>query len=435
MVNFLFLLFYVFFQNIVSASDFYYVFTVHCILNMIVHLRNREKITPIFLFYISVIIVNYANLVIISNVGTRNANLYTIEAYIGEATQIWCISSTLIMIGYKLAINKSLPSINFELNRQQTTIMFYVLLFSNLATLFQINIYFLGGPLAKAFALLNSVGIIYFSRLWAKESDNTYRTYTLALFVVETYVALTTAFLRFYLILPTVCVAVGYFIGKGKFKYLFSYRLVPFLIIVGLYSSVFKTLQNNRSNFITVFENMGKEDEQDIRIEKDDENRGALLERSSNLGQLTNVVKLVAKNGQYNGKASEPLLVAIIPRAIWPDKPTIALGQWFALEMTGAQKDSGSPVNSVNMSVPGELYLDFGWLGVAIGSLLFGAFYPLVWNAAKFYYSEYNLTGTIFGGFLLLTGSGGFGADLQIVITLLSIYLTLFLIKKATSFK
>ena len=82
------------------------------------------------------------------------------------------------------------------------------------------------------------------------------------------------------------------------------------------------------------------------------------------------------------------------------------------------------------MTVAGELYLDFGWIGVIFGSLLFGAFIALLWNSTKFYASEYNLSGTIFGGYLIMLSIGSY-ADLQIAVTLVSTYIIFLIIKRA----
>jgi hypothetical protein len=98
--------------------------------------------------------------------------------------------------------------------------------------------------------------------------------------------------------------------------------------------------------------------------------------------------------------------------------------------VAGIHYVNGMAGNSINMTVPGELYLDFGWIIVIIGSLLTGAFFCLLWNSTQFYSSQYNLTGIIFGGYMLILSLGGFAADLQIIITLISMYFTLFIIKK-----
>jgi len=115
---------------------------------------------------------------------------------------------------------------------------------------------------------------------------------------------------------------------------------------------------------------------------------------------------------------------------LWPDKPLIQIGAWFALEIgIGSKTSLGTANNSINMTVAGELYLDFGWIGVILGSLLFGAFLAILWNSTRFYSSVYNITGTIFGGYLIILATGSY-ADLQVLVTLLSTYLIFLFIKK-----
>jgi len=59
----------------------------------------------------------------------------------------------------------------------------------------------------------------------------------------------------------------------------------------------------------------------------------------------------------------------------------------------------------------------------------FTAFIGLLWNSTRFYSSEYNISGTIFGGYIFILSIGSY-ADLQIVITLLSTYLIFLALKK-----
>ena len=82
------------------------------------------------------------------------------------------------------------------------------------------------------------------------------------------------------------------------------------------------------------------------------------------------------------------------------------------------------------MTIPGEFYLDFGWIGLVIGCLFFGGLLAMFWNAARFMESPYNLSGTLWGGYLLLYALGGIGADLQIVVSLVSTYIVFLIIKK-----
>lgn len=428
MINFVFLLIYALLSGSLDAKDTYYLLTAQCIFLIFGYVQKYKIVfTPIFIYYLSIILVNYANLELLAQIGTPELRVsYLVPKYVNESAQLWAVSCTLVMLGYQAAARKSLPPVDLEINNAKTLkFIFWFLIALNALSLAGVAVRLGGGPVLKIMDLLSKVSILFFARLWALENNRKYRMYALSLFVLKTLVALTTAFLRIELILPTVFLFLGYFIGKGEIRYIFSYRVLPFILIFVVYSSAFKSLQSNRANFISVFTDR-------VRGDEEEKNSGALLARSANLPQMTNCFDLVRKNGFYGGAVSAPLVVALVPRVLWPDKPKIALGQWFALAITdqSAKVSQAQSTNSINMTIAGELYLDFGWLGVIIGSFLFGCYIPLLWNASGFYTSGYNITGTLFGGYLFFTAISGFGADLQIVITLLSTYLSLFILKK-----
>lgn len=428
--NIIFLIIYVILLGISSAETLLYLLIAQCGLGMITELKQKRiNITPIFIFNFSVILASIGNILLIEKIGKIDFKTYNyiVPKYIDAAAELWCISSTLILIGYKFCGQRSFPSVDYVIKSKETVrILFYILLLANVMSIYGMGINYRGGAIFKIFGLLNTVGILFFSRLWGKEDNKTFGLYAVILFILQTYIALTTSYLRTELILPTIYITVGYFIGKQDLRYIFSYRIIVPIVIIIMFSSTFSSLKNNRSNFIDVFKG-----EKEMSDEAAEERSNALLDRSANLAQLTNVMKLVKQNGFYKGRASAPLVAALIPRFLWKDKPQIALGTWFALEIGAAYKaDNGRINNSINMTIPGELYLDFGWIGVVAGSLLIGMFLAALWNAAKFYSSQYNLIGIIFGGYLLLVGFINFGADLQITITLISTYLIFWAIKK-----
>jgi len=59
----------------------------------------------------------------------------------------------------------------------------------------------------------------------------------------------------------------------------------------------------------------------------------------------------------------------LIPRALWPDKPTLSRGQWFSVNFRGLEETTTS---SSAMTLFGESYLFFGWTGVILGALMAG---------------------------------------------------------------
>ena len=414
-----------------NGEDIYLLSIIHM---GIVGLSNisfkRLVLYPSSAFCFGVIFVNLGNLSLLNQLNVSHHLAiygYIKPEYIKSAASIWCISSTFFLLGYDFFNLFNLTNIEIIFNKEAfIKNLFYFLLI--------INISKLGGvalerkQVGKIITLLNTIGILFFARLWGNSEDKKYRMYALTLFLIQTYISLLFSYLRFELILPSFYLFIGYFIGKGQWKDLFSYRIFPFVFIFILYSSVFQILASNRLSFISAFTS-NNSNNHEVVVREEKAKTGGLLDRSANVAQLTNIVNLVEKKGFYNGSVSILLLTALIPRQLWPEKPKIQLGTWFALEIgVGYKNKEGVVNNSINMTVPGELYLDFGWLGVVIGSFLFGGFFAAMWNTTRFYHSPYNLTGTIFGGYLIMLSIGSY-ADLQIVVTMLSTFLIFLIIK------
>ncbi len=151
--------------------------------------------------------------------------------------------------------------------------------------------------------------------------------------------------------------------------------------------------------------------------------RQSLLGRLTNFNQLSQVGRIVKEDGFLDGETLEYLGYALIPRFLWPGKPAIAKGAWFALRIGQARiLPDGRISNSVNMTIPGELYLNFGPLGVVLGCLLFGAIIGAFWFRTAFWSDPRNVLGGAFA-YYLLASAFSLGADLQVLVTSLAIYL------------
>jgi len=430
MINLFFILVYAMFTNILSGQAMLIIFSIHCMIVFAPNLRQKKLIaTPIALYIIGVMIVNIADYGLISSLhnGTEVTYAYAVAQYLDTSVQIWCISSTSIFIGYDLASKWSFPHV-FYMVKSKSSLkkIFYALFAIDILQFIGVRLFTIS-QIAIFLDTAGLIGILVFARIYGKTQERRFLIFTVILAIVQTYFALLHAYLRLSLIVPTFLMFLGYFIGKEDFKYLFTYRVIPFLFAFGLFALAFKTLGASRSNFLEAF----KYGQFAAENEVDASGQNALLDRSSNLAQISCVVDLVNKNGFYKGAASSPLLIALVPRFLWKDKPSIALGRWFALESGHAyMNDAGVINNSINMTIGGEFYLDFGWPGVVIGSLLFGVFFAMMWNATQFYASEYNMLGIMFGGYLLYISFINFGADLEIIITILSFYFSFFVVRK-----
>jgi hypothetical protein len=80
------------------------------------------------------------------------------------------------------------------------------------------------------------------------------------------------------------------------------------------------------------------------------------------------------------GETFQDLWVALIPRALYPDKPELTRGRWF-YAYTGAPAELVT--TNLGMTAAGEWYWNFGWPGLVAGMLLTGAMFGgLLWRMA-----------------------------------------------------
>jgi hypothetical protein len=78
------------------------------------------------------------------------------------------------------------------------------------------------------------------------------------------------------------------------------------------------------------------------------------------------------EEGQVNylyGRSVWEALIALIPRALWPDKPVFGGSPKVVAEMTGLDL---SPTTSFGVGQVMEFYINFGMVGLVVGFLLLG---------------------------------------------------------------
>jgi hypothetical protein len=398
--------------------------------------RKTDYVTPKLVFYVSAMLISIGNIIgEVNGLLEGNINSYMRVEHIPRATLIWCVGAASIFLGYEMSGKKSMPSVRLDVGKGMPDKMFnYVLVISVFYVQLSEMFAFLG-TFAKLFHLFGVIGILFYFRLGGEKNSLKYNRMALLLAVLQTLIAIKFSYLRNAIIIPTIIMAVGYFVGKRHVKYAFSYRLIPYMVVIALFLTIFEDLSKHREDFSLVISEKLSEGkpgaaEEMIDLYDDEDYSGTFLERTAVVAQLSNVVELVEKHGYYEGFVSAPMVVALVPRFLWPDKPQIKLGQWFAVETETAYiTESGQANNSINMTIMGEMYLDFGWIGVLIGCILYGMFMAVLWNSVEFFASPYNLLGILFGGYILVF-SFGIGADLQIVVSYLSTYLIIYAIKK-----
>jgi hypothetical protein len=123
-----------------------------------------------------------------------------------------------------------------------------------------------------------------------------------------------------------------------------------------------------------------------------------LMARGCLFGQLSQVARIVDEEGYYDGETLEYITYAFIPRIIWPEKPLITPGQWFAEKIgRGWRISDTSFSNSINMTLAGEFYLNFGWIGAILGVALMTFLFAIFWSATGFYDKGNNPVGQVLG--------------------------------------
>jgi hypothetical protein len=89
----------------------------------------------------------------------------------------------------------------------------------------------------------------------------------------------------------------------------------------------------------------------------------------------------VRKDGFQWGQTMQYAAYAFVPRLLWPDKPNVTRGAWFTMYL-GASAREAESTSSTGITAIGELYWNFGLVGVVVGMLAIGLGYGLLWRMA-----------------------------------------------------
>lgn len=92
------------------------------------------------------------------------------------------------------------------------------------------------------------------------------------------------------------------------------------------------------------------------------------------------IVSEVRTNGYLAGTSMEYLAYAWVPRVIWAEKPAVSRAGVFDYYVRRAESES-----ALGQTPTGELYWNFGLIGVLIGMCLLGVMNGLVWRLAGAY--------------------------------------------------
>jgi hypothetical protein len=105
----------------------------------------------------------------------------------------------------------------------------------------------------------------------------------------------------------------------------------------------------------------------------------AAAKRIGGIVPLSLIIRYTPASWDYqHGQTFYSAIFAPIPRFVWEEKPPafdkVGFGQAYFLQGSNNVTTAQAP------TVPGELYLNFGWLGIIIGMIIYGAILRFVWE-------------------------------------------------------
>lgn len=108
-----------------------------------------------------------------------------------------------------------------------------------------------------------------------------------------------------------------------------------------------------------------------------------LLRRQFEATSIAFIVREVQVRGFLYGENFYQVRYALIPRIFWSEKPWVIRGGWFTSYIGSSPREQDSTY-SVGMEAAGELYWNFGILGVTLGMFVIGSMIGGLWRMAGY---------------------------------------------------
>lgn len=394
-----------------------------------------KEITFITIYSVFTLTYCYGNYMVVSSIGTPDELLYDyylIKANIGEGLFFTYVSNVFCVLGfyyYMLYIKKTIGPfypLKMDLSYKWVSYLNYALII--------INVLILSGNIPYIILFPSMISILFFLTRYAiSKDDQKILNYCIANAFILSINGLLFDYLRMAIIAPCIALLVAVFLGKENISVFYKKSLLPvygFLLAIVIVFSFLGQIRTRMSGYekinsvITELNRSVLEEDQAVTAVAETEEEEERFEaRVSNVNQTSQIIRLVEEDGFYHGETIAYLSYAFIPRFIWKEKPLIAQGVWFALRIGQAYVQEGIGANnSINMTSAGELYLNFGLLGVVLGMLFIGALCAYMWQISGFSNHPSNLLGGMFGLYLFFLATSTFGIDLQFLVTLVSYF-------------
>jgi hypothetical protein len=393
---------------------------------------RRHAVSPSTLMAAAGLLVAFGHIIALANADSESRRtyfVYAIDENLPMALKIAFAGTLLPILGFKLVENSDivrpfaqlLPTVEGRVKLQWLILLLAVAAAIGLAIKVTGVLASLGTLTALAHGL-PLVAAFILARVGAARNWRAAMTAGLIIALAEATRALFFAYLRSDVIAPIFAYSAGLVLGARSLRPLKRPEFVPVYVAAVLFVIYFAAFGAMRGSGSGLDRLESVQTYQEALETGAATQRQTVLARLTTFNQLTQVVRVVREDGFLQGETLEYLGIAFIPRFLWPEKPTIAKGAWFALRIGQARLHNGRITNAVNMTVAGEFYLNFGWTGVVIGTVLFGALLGVFWNRTMFWRDPHNVLGSGFGYYLLWIGFVG-AADLQTIVTLIALYM------------
>lgn len=393
---------------------------------------RRGGITPITVFAFSSALAALANATGLLTANTAMQShyfTYAADDYLLLAAQLSTVGMIMTVFGFKVASRLpgarvafgALPSVRGDLSDRLLLILGPAIGLAAVVIHARAGFQLVGSIMSTVYLLPHVVAFLL-ARAGTRRGVRGALVLALLVATAEGIRALFLAYLRTDIISPFIAFALGALLGARSLAPLRSKIFVPLYVVAAFFVIYFSAFARARGTAVGV-------DRLELVSEGAPPNtpftapqHSDFWARLTNFNQLSQVGRIANEDGYLHGETLEYLGFVFIPRFLWPDKPIVQKGGWFAWRIGQAWiRADGRYSNAINMTVPGELYLNYGWFGVLAGCALFGAFVALLWSRTGFWSRSSSAVGAAFGYYLFWT-SLSLAADLQIVVTLIATY-------------
>ncbi|MGI8497802.1 MAG: hypothetical protein ACR2OG_09510 [Gemmatimonadaceae bacterium] len=358
--------------------------------------------------------------------------IYAVDNHLMLASLLGFAATVLPVLGFWAVVRRAamqrwsdlLPDVKGTIGNRNLLIGASIL--APLVTVFRfLNVIPSLGTVSEVVFLVPQFAVFVLARVGTARQVRGALPLALVLALMEAFRGLVFEYLRLAAVLPIVALVSGAVLGARSLKPLRMKLLLPIYPLCAIYVLYFGVLGEIRStNFggdklNTLLEyDMSQSSTREAAAHKE-----TVLSRLTTFNQLSQIRRVVDEDGFYQGKTLSYLAYAFMPRFLFPDKPRIQRGSWFAVRIGQAMEtENGWFNNAVNMTVQGELYLNWGWIGIMLGLPLYGLALAVFWSRARFWEDDRNALGTAFGFYVMWAALSAAG-DLTILVTILAVYL------------